>query len=231
MIIKIIGLGKSSYGNSLCGFKVFPTSSSSSSCTKECRVRYRDFEGTNLIICDTPGIFDTKTDLKDIKKEIIRPLHRMVSPGPHAFLIVLSAAHRFTEEEQKTIDIISETFGSNASKFCVLIITREDDILNDDKTVEQYLQEADEPLKRLMIQCQNRYVAINNRSTQSEHDEKIRQLVNIVRTMLTENQIPYYTNEMFEQAENEFRQREIEGLNMAQAQIEPQIQQLPDDVK
>ena len=186
-IFEVDHLGKSSVGNSFCGAKVFQTSSASSSCTKQCLVRYREFEGTIFFICDTPGLFDTSKTLDDIKKEICRPLKGMVSPGPHAFLIVLSAAHRYTEEEQKTIEYIKEIFGSDAGKYCILIITREDDILNDEKTVDQYLQEAEEPLRRLVTQCGNRYLAINNRSSQIERDEKLRQLIRIVRNMLREN--------------------------------------------
>jgi len=32
-------------------------------------------------------------------------------PGPHAFIIVLSAASRFTKEEKYCIDLISSFFG------------------------------------------------------------------------------------------------------------------------
>jgi hypothetical protein len=155
----------------------------------------------------------------------------MISPGPHAFLIVISAAHRFTEEEQKTIEYINEIFGSDAGKYCILIITREEEILNDDKTVDQYLQESEEPLKSLVAQCQNRHIAINNRSEQTERDAKVRQLVNIVRNMLKENKTPYYTNEMFKQAEKEFEEKEIETLDKIKAQTEVQIQNLREEVR
>ncbi|CAF1503229.1 unnamed protein product [Rotaria sordida] len=122
------GHGKSSVGNSLCAAKVFPTRSSSSSCTKTCPVRDREFEGIELIVCDTPGLFNTKMKLKDIKQEICRSLQTMLSPGLHTFLIVLSAAHRFTEEEQKAIGYINKIFGPNAHKYCILVIKREEDI-------------------------------------------------------------------------------------------------------
>lgn len=153
----------------------------------------------------------------------------MVSPGPHAFLIVLSAG-RFTEEEQRTIEYINEMFGSDAGKYCILILTREDDILNDEKTVDQYLQEASEPLKRLVKQCRNRYLAINNRASQVERDEKVRQLIGIVRNMLRENESPYYTNEMFQQAEKEFQEKETQALNLIQAQTEARMQNLREEV-
>ncbi|CAF4160273.1 unnamed protein product, partial [Rotaria sordida] len=153
----------------------------------------------------------------------------MVSPGPHAFLIVLSAAHRFTEEEQKTIEHINDIFGPDASKYCILVITREEEILNDDKTIDQYLQDADEPLKLLVAQCQNRYIAINNRSSQIKCDEKIRQVIKIVRNMLKANKTPYYTNEMFKQAEKEFEEKEIKALNLIKAQTEAQMRDLREE--
>lgn len=170
-------------------------------------------------------------NLEKLKKEICRPLEKMISPGPHAFLIVLSAAHRFTEEEQKTIEYINEMFGSDAGKYCILIITREEDILDDGKTVDQYFQESDKPLKHLLAQCQNRYLAINNRSGKVEHDEKVRQLVNIVRNMLKDNNAPYYTNEMFKQAEKEFEEKEIQTLNKIKMETEAKMEDLREEVR
>jgi hypothetical protein len=42
--------------------------------------------------------------------------------------------------------------------------------------VEDYLENADLGLKRLLEQCHNRYVVINNRS-QQKFDEKVRELL------------------------------------------------------
>ncbi|CAF4199895.1 unnamed protein product, partial [Rotaria sordida] len=181
------GHGKSSVGNSLCAAKVFPTRSSSSSCTKTCPVRDREFEGIELIVCDTPGLFNTKMKLKDIKQEICRSLQTMLSPGLHTFLIVLSAAHRFTEEEQKAIGYINKIFGPNAHKY------------------------SDDPLQHLIAQCHHHYIGINNRAGQDERDEKIRQLIIMIQTLLQE--------------------RELEFLRLAQNEIELQKKEMREEIK
>jgi hypothetical protein len=170
----------------------------------------------DLVIYDTPGLFDTKDDLNVIKTEIGRAI-RMASPGPHAFLIHFKIGNRFTDEEKKTIEYIQDIFGEDAHKYCILILTGEDNLSYDNETVDHYLENADPGLKRLLEQCHNRYIAINNRSQQQQIDEKLRQLLKIIETMLLNNQTRYYTNEQFEKAEQDLQERE-------QKQIEAEIQ-------
>lgn len=121
-------------------------------------------------------------------------------------------------------------FGSNAAQYCVVIITREEEILNDDKTVEEYLQE-NEDLKRFVARFHHRYLAINNFASQTERDGKVRELIQIVRNMLKENEKPYYTNEMFEQAKKEYQRKEVEALNLIQADTEARTRELREEVK
>ncbi|CAF2954507.1 unnamed protein product, partial [Rotaria sp. Silwood2] len=193
---------KSSFGNTLCGRQAFSTSSGSSSHTRRSCSADRIFDGTNIIIFDTPGLFDTHADFSVIKQKICDAVTKIASPGPHAFLIVVSAG-RFTDEEQKTVQLINDMFGKDAGKYCILIITREDDILYEGSTIKEYIERSTKPFKDLVAQCENRYLAMNNRAGKEERDDKVRTLITIVRQMLDNNQTPFYTNEMFIKAEEE----------------------------
>jgi GTPase Era involved in 16S rRNA processing len=183
-----------------------------------------------IIVYDTPGLFDTSVDYNIIKKQLCHAVTSTASPGPHAFLIVLEAG-RFTEEEQKTVQLINDMFGKDAGKYCILIITREDDILHHKLTLEKYIERSTAPFKNLLAQCQNRILAINNRAGEDEREKKVLQLITIVRKMLLENQSPYYTSDMFQQAEKELRQREEAVLNQAKEQMEEQKRAVRDEVR
>lgn len=209
----IVYLGKSSSGNSICADKIFPTSAGTASFTKHYRAAYRTFDGMDLIVYDTPGLFDTKDDLNTIKTEISLAI-RMASPGPHAFLIHFKIGNKFTDEEKKTIEYIQDIFGEDAHKYCILVLTGEDNLIYDGGKIEDYLQNAESGLKRLLEQCHNRYIVINNRSQQQQIDERVRQLLKLIETMLLNNQTRYYTNEQFEKAEQELQEREKKQLEV-----------------
>ncbi|CAF3302848.1 unnamed protein product [Rotaria sp. Silwood2] len=121
-------------------------------------------------------------------------------------------------------------FGKDAGKYCILIITREDDILYEGSTIKEYIERSTKPFKDLVAQCENRYLAMNNRAGKEERDDKVRTLITIVRQMLDNNQTPFYTNEMFIKAEEELRQREEAVLAQVNTEIEAKKQALRDEV-
>lgn len=65
-------------------------------------------EGENLVVVDTPGLFDTKETMKTTCFEISRCV-LYSCPGPHAIILVLRL-DRYTEEEQKTVALIKGLF-------------------------------------------------------------------------------------------------------------------------
>lgn len=213
----------------MCDRKAFASKQSSSSLTKRCSTADRELDDKMLIIYDTPGLFDTRVDHNVTKQEICRAVTQIAAPGPHAFLVVIQAG-RFTDEEQQTVQRINDMFGEEAGKYCILIITREDDLKYDEVSIEKYIESSTEPFKSLLNQCQKRFLAVNNRAERDEREGKVRQLINIVENMLCENQSPFYTNNMFKQAENNFREKEEAVLVQAKAQMDEQKKGIRDEV-
>ncbi|XP_022063197.1 LOW QUALITY PROTEIN: GTPase IMAP family member 4-like [Acanthochromis polyacanthus] len=101
------GSGKSATGNTILGKKAFATSMHASSETKICKKEIGHFDERTVTVIDTPGIFDTSIEEKDLKSEIEKCI--MLSlPGPHIFLLVIRLGVRFTNEEKNAVKWIKE---------------------------------------------------------------------------------------------------------------------------
>ena len=106
-------MGKSSTGNTILGQQdVFEHKASMMSTTSRCQQVEQEVHGRVVEIVDTPGLFDTRPEntpavtLMEMAKCLT-----MTVPGPHAFLLVLSVAEKYTKESQECIEMIRRTFG------------------------------------------------------------------------------------------------------------------------
>ncbi|XP_053465161.1 GTPase IMAP family member 4-like isoform X2 [Nycticebus coucang] len=197
------GAGKSATGNSILGEKVFDSRIASKSITKTCKKGSRMWEQTELVVVDTPGIFDTEVPDDDTCKEIA---HCMVltSPGPHALLLVVPLG-RYTEEECEATEKILKMFGDRARKFMILLFTRKDDL--EDISFHDYLREAPKHMKELMDKFGDRYCVFNNRATGGEQEAQRKELLTLVERIVRENEGGCYTNKVYERAEQEIQKQ------------------------
>jgi GTPase Era involved in 16S rRNA processing len=204
-------LGKSALGNAILGQKRFVAKLSMKSETSKCRSGQREFGGRRLIVIDTPGLFDTHVDSKLVAKGIGEAVVKS-DPGPHCFIITISARNRFTEEAQKTIDLLSGIFGGDVLEYCIVVFTNEDAITDNDMTFKQWLPEQTgqlPSLANLINRCGRRCMAFNSYSkSASEVDGKVRQLVSMIDGMVAQNNGRIYTNDMYKKAEAAARERE-----------------------
>lgn len=109
------GAGKSATGNAiLCGGEQFKESASGASETKFCRSASAPYKDGEILVVDTPGLFDTERSNKEILQEISKFL-LLSAPGPHVVALVIRVG-RVAPEVKKSIEIIINTFGDNIKR-------------------------------------------------------------------------------------------------------------------
>uniref|UniRef100_A0A672RT64 GTPase IMAP family member 8 n=1 Tax=Sinocyclocheilus grahami TaxID=75366 RepID=A0A672RT64_SINGR len=197
------GVGKSSTGNNILGRVMFEAEAAHESITKECFRENAEINGRHITVIDTPGLFDTELSNDEIQKEISNCIP-MILPGPHVFIIVLNLGQRFTQEEEKSVDIIQETFGENSLKYTMVLFTRGDDL--NDKTIEQYLGKSGSALKQLIDVCENRYHVFNNKETGDR--TQVTDLLQKIDNMVKANGGSYYSCKMFREMERELQEQQ-----------------------
>lgn len=188
------GSGISSTGNLILKAAVFVTSlfSVSTTLTSSCEETIRD--GRKIIVVDTPGLFHTSKKRHDVKDEIMKCL-KLVPPGPHAFLYILRIS-KYSEEEDKTIEELTDMFGDSVLKFTVVIITCGEFL--EDTEVWKFINGTPK-LKSFVERCDRRIITISKHVDDKEKDRIFSELLSIITHMRHKNRIDFYSQAMFNQ--------------------------------
>ncbi|XP_066536227.1 GTPase IMAP family member 7-like isoform X2 [Hoplias malabaricus] len=148
--------------------------------------------------------------------------------GQEITVIDTPAVGRFTEEEKDTVRNFQQVFGKGVHKHMIVLFTRGDDLENDDKTIEDYIEEAGPEMRELISACGGRYHLLNNRKR--DDNTQVKDLFSKIYNMLSLNKHTYYNYDLFTQtvarekweriiAELEAKLKEIQRNNKSRCTI------------
>ncbi|XP_010062408.1 immune-associated nucleotide-binding protein 9 [Eucalyptus grandis] len=193
------GNGKSATGNTILGRKAFKSRASSSGVTSTCELQrtvLRDGQIVNVI--DTPGLFDISAGIDFVGKEIVKCID-MAKDGIHAVLVVFSVRTRFSEEEEAALRSLRTLFGSKIINYMIVVFTGGDELEDNEETLEDYLgRECPQPLKDILLLCENRKVLFDNKTKdETKRIEQVQYLLSLVSTVMVQNDGKPYTDDLF----------------------------------
>ncbi|XP_039374200.1 GTPase IMAP family member 1-like [Mauremys reevesii] len=194
------GGGKSATGNTILGQEKFESVLKATPVTQTCSEGSRTWNGRQVVVIDTPAIFDTKDADEQTTHEISHCME-LSFPGPHA-LVLVTQLGRFTEEDQRAVKRVQKIFGPKALKYTIVLFTRREDLQSG--TLEEYISHPEnKQLLQLIKQCQGRYCAFYNKATWAERAAQADELMTKIARMVEEENKdqPFYTNEVYEKAE------------------------------
>ena len=108
---------------------------------------------------------------------------------------------KFTEEEQKTVELLSLVFGKRAAAYSMVLFTHGDQLRR--TTIEEYIKGSDK-LCHLLAKCNWRYHVFTNTI---KDGQQLDLLLAKIRSMIRANGGSYYTNAMYQEAEKAIQEQ------------------------
>lgn len=205
------GSGKSATANTILGKRLFKSTLSGTSITRDCAQKSVVRFGHKIVIVDTPGIFDTEQSNEKIQEEIYKCIG-ITSPGPHAFILVLNVVSRYTKEEQNAVEHFVRYFGEHIHNYFIVLFTRKDELDDHNIKLIDHIKGSPPSLRNFIQRCGGRVCAFNNKLSGEAQEEQVQELLKVILTNVKKAGGQCYTNEMYIEAERQLAEIEEEKL-------------------
>ncbi|XP_062606190.1 GTPase IMAP family member 8-like [Saccostrea cucullata] len=190
------GSGKSATGNTIVNEKAFKTGFGGSSVTKKCQSHTANRFGREVLVVDTPGVFDTDTPNDSIMTELNKCI-LLSAPGPHAIILVINVRNRITGEENENVEKFVNRFGENIYRYFIVLFTGKDDLIDDEKSEEEYLREVPGNVQKILNRCRNRCIFFNNKATVQQKNQQVRCLLDMIDENVLANRGTFFQDENY----------------------------------
>ena len=204
--------------------KVFDSRVAAQAVTKTCQKASREWKGRELLVVDTPGLFDTKESLNTTCREISRCVLASC-PGPHAIVLVLQLG-RHTWEEQQTVALVKALFGEAAMKYMIILFSRKEEL--EDQSLSNFLEGSDGNLQSLLQECGDCCCAFDSskNTEQAEKEAQVQELVELIENMVQNNQGTYFSDAIYKNTVERLRRREEVLKEIYHDQLKSDIQKV-----
>ncbi|XP_069055033.1 GTPase IMAP family member 8-like [Lepisosteus oculatus] len=168
--------------------------------------RDRGAETEQVTVVDTPDWLHAGLSEGDRRRDVGLCVN-LSAPGPHAFLLVTPLG-RSSGEERRTLETVLEIFGERALGHTMVLFTHADELTS--RTLEESVHTGSRELQWLLEKCGNRYHALNNKDRGST---QVTELLEKIEELVAGNKgSAYYSTEMYQEAEPQIRQRQLQIL-------------------